>query len=303
MKRILGYADPWSAAAGDVVVVHVGAVPVGAVPVGAGPVGAGPVGGVPGGVMAPQPYQVDVVRVVSGDADGLGLDLRPVASPIDGVFEATPQATQLGSAIRVDRPAPVAAGEALELALWIWPTTPLHGRQGLIGRSGGAPDGGFGLEIGADGHAAFRFGDARVASPLALVARRWTHLVAGFDPVTNQLSLRQSTKAGSSIEADVSVAAQAAGPTQALAALAGPLWIGAIGGDPAGAHFNGKIAQPAPRRHAEVAVAAAPGRTRPRRARSGRGPCRRPGQPAGARRDGPRLDRRHPRLARRPRPI
>ena len=223
MKRVLGYTDPWSAAPGERVAVHVS-------------------------LLAGETYALDVVRVVSGDAQGLGLDLRAVASPIDGVHPGMPQRTALGSKLVVD-PAPrVPATGAFAVDVWLWPTLVARGRQGIASCWSGTQ--GFSLELGDAGDLVFRVGDgvaAHVASGQRLPERRWTHARASFDPAAHTLAVAYETRGappgGGGARGEVRQPC-----TVALRLPDLPLTIGALG-DPAGGrfsthHFNGKIARP-----------------------------------------------------------
>ncbi len=214
MKRVLGYTNPWSVVPGETVAVHVHTI-------------------------APEPYTLDVVRVVSGDAEGLGLDLRPQPSSIDGRYDGQPQQTALGSALIIDLAPTLVPGQSFGLSLWVWPTMPRSGRQGL------ADGGSYRLEIGDGGTIVFTFGEVSVRGGAPLVARRWTHIVASFDADRGEITVRQSV-AGDGI-ASAALVLDTAAATKGLAAPAAerPLVIAALGDAVAPhAHFNGKIARP-----------------------------------------------------------
>lgn len=221
MKRVLLYTSPWDARPGDRVDIHVS-------------------------LVAGERYDLDVVRVVSGDADGLGLDLRPVASPLAGSHRGTPQRTALGSRLDIDPAPPL--GDAFAFEAWLWPTAPAAGRQVVAAQWSDAAEHGWSLEI-TGGELILRIGGAEGGAILKadapLPERRWTHVRAVVEP--GLLRLEQQTRPVPSCGGAIAVVrhlnttARVAWPTL-------PLTLAALG-DPTGGrfstcHYDGKIARP-----------------------------------------------------------
>ncbi len=222
MKQVLVYTSPWDARAGETIDVHVS-------------------------LLAGDTYDLDVVRVISGDA-ALGLDLRPMPSAIDGEHPGSPQRTAIGSAMIVD-PAPrLDPMLPFTIDLWVWPTTPMGGRQTLAACWSEADAQGFALEICADGSPTFRVGSAAVSIPGALAERRWTHLRATFDPVVQRITLAVHTRTNPPGEPARTLECSAQNVLGPLSLAHFPLTFAALA-DPEGGrhmrhHFNGKLARP-----------------------------------------------------------
>ena len=219
MKRVLGYTDPWSVAPGETATLHVS-------------------------LLEGEEYDLDVVRVVSGDAQGLGLDLRPVPHPLAGRHRGERHRTAIGSAMIVD-PAPN-VGDRFELAIALFPTLLADGRQGLIGHWDDTAGEGWLLALDTDGRLAWRVGGVVVATPFLLPEPYWCHVAATATPGGLSLSVRIDRPAmlggpvawSGSVEAPITVVHPAR-----------PLVAAAIA-DPDGGrfhrhHFNGKLARAA----------------------------------------------------------
>lgn len=221
MKRVLLYTSPWDARPGEAVDVHVS-------------------------LLDGETYDLDVMRVVSGDADGLGLDLRPTASPVDGQHRGAPQRTALGSKLVVDPAPPL--GQAFAFEAWLWPTAPTAGRQVLAGQWTNDPARGWSLEIDG-GELAFRVaganGQATLRARAPLPERRWTHVRATVEP--GALRVEQRTRPRPACGGAIAVARQ----TQTVVRIDAPelpLTIAALGDPAAGrfstCHYDGKLARP-----------------------------------------------------------
>lgn len=223
MKRVLLYTDPWDARPGDTVRIHVS-------------------------LLAGEGYDLDVVRVVSGDAEA-GLDLRPVPSAIDGAHRGQPQRTAIGSSLVVD-PAPALDPAApIVVELWAWPTAPARGRQALCARWSDSPSAGFSLEVDS-GELVWRVagpgGAAVLRAGAALPERRWTFVRASFDPAAGALTLDQRTRGVPPAVRAFEVRRRAATDLRAVTLPPLPLVIAAL---PAPdrfttCHYDGKLAAP-----------------------------------------------------------
>lgn len=169
MKQVIGYCDPWSVAPGERIAFKVSCT-------------------------GAAEYRADLLRIICGDdtPGGPGLDLRPIASAVNGSYPAREQRNPIGSYIVVADHAALRGGGSLTVACLAWPTTPTKGRQGLISHWCERTRAGFSLEIDANGAASFRAGDAETeievatSRPLAT-----TYALVWFPPFdsSNQLGL------------------------------------------------------------------------------------------------------------------
>lgn len=125
----------------------------------------------------------------------------------------------------------------------IWPTTPAKGRQGIIAKRDAATGAGFALWIDARGAGA-SIGDGRGAAEVEvgrpLRERAWYRVSMSYDAASGTLSVRQEPL-------DPAFGVDDAGSASARLSLRGApvtgaaLVIGAMGGEPVGGNFNGKI--------------------------------------------------------------
>ena len=303
MLPLTGYADRFSVAPGETIAFKVSST-------------------------AATPYQVRLVRLISGDPNpaGPGIKEEPVAAPFAASYPSRVQPVPLGSYLRVpDAPAlrrarQLHAGRD-HLADHARPGPPGHRRaprsegwhriRPVRGRA----------EAPApwSGTAAARIAAVHVGKPL--LARTWYRVWATYDAATRTLAVGQAPLVPR-VRADD--AGRASTPVAFPPALDSgtPLLVAALGGDPVAGHYNGKVERPAlyDVALAETAIPAAPdGISSPppggglglqpgnlRHARGGRGAERAPRrarQPPGARHDGLDLDGRGDVLAPRARAV
>jgi N,N-dimethylformamidase len=186
---------------------------------------------------------LDVVRLICGDEDPAGPGAKIEAVEVEGAGEygAGVQAVACGSLAVAPLPGDE-AWPSFTVALWLWPTTPAHGRrQGLVAR-----DGHFALCIGPDGALELEIAGA-VGARIAPGPRerRWSHVVASFDAQSGRAALSLDSAAWPpQHDAEVAdVAAPAAG-TDAPIILAATALDPAFS-HPAGVeHYNGKLEEP-----------------------------------------------------------
>lgn len=224
MKRVLLYTSPWDARPGETVDIHVS-------------------------LLEGAAYELDVTRVVCGDA-GLGLDLRPMPTPIAGIHAGSAQRTAIGSCMVVD-PAPSIDPDApFAIEMWLWPTLPGRGAQMIAERW---QDGeGFALELGPARDLVFRVGGvggtAELATGVPVPERRWTFIRAAFDPASGRMDLYQETQARPPAQPASAITRHLATPLRALGTPAVPLNLAASaergGGRFTTRHYNGKLAAP-----------------------------------------------------------
>ena len=225
MLPLVGYADRFSVAPGETIAFKVSSA-------------------------SAEPYQARLVRVICGDPNpaGPGIRERDVSASFAGPHQSRAQRVPLGSYARVaDAPALRNLGSFTATAI-IWPTTPGKGRQGIIAKRDGASGAGFALWIDARGVGA-SVGDGRgarveVEVGKALRERAWYRVTMAYDAAARTLGVRQAPldpAFGVDDAGEASAPATLAGPLDAAA----PLHIAALGGEPVGGHFNGKIEAPA----------------------------------------------------------
>lgn len=224
MLPLTGYADRFSVAAGETIAFKVSSAMPGA-------------------------YSARLVRVISGDPNpaGPGIRERDVPAPFAGHHPSRHQPVPLGSYARVaDAPA-LQKLTSFHATAIVWPTLPNKGRQGIIAKRDAGNGAGFALWIGARGAgASVGDGTTRVEVEVGrpMRERAWYRVSMRYDAAARSLTVRQDPL-------DPAHGVDDAGESSMAAALAGapitarPLYIGVLGGDPVGGHFNGKIEAPA----------------------------------------------------------
>ena len=228
--RILGYVDRLSVAPGDRLELKLSCTEV-------------------------ERYRLDFVRIVCGDPDlrGPGLQLDPVASPVDGEYRGCFQPIDAGSCVRIDNlPAPH-DGSSFAVAAFIWPTAPLGRRQAVMGWWSESDAAGFALEIGETGTLRLRLGTGGAISdatcPGVLLGRRWYFVAASFAAETGMARVHWTALDPHAGSADSACASLAAASWRAPPSDT-PYLIGAHRAAPShgrwmsGAHYNGKVEGP-----------------------------------------------------------
>ena len=214
MLPLTGYADRFSVAPGETIAFKVSST-------------------------AAMPYQVRLVRLISGDPNpaGPGIKEEPVAAPFAASYPSRVQPVPLGSYLRVpDSPALRRLG-SFTLVATIWPTTPGQGRQGIVARH--EPNAGTGFALFVDDRGAGALvGDGRgsvaavhVGKPL--LARTWYRVWATYDAATRTLAVGQAPLVPRVRADDAGGASITVAFTPALDSGT-PLLVAALGGDPGG---------------------------------------------------------------------
>ncbi|MDE0418678.1 MAG: LamG domain-containing protein [bacterium] len=219
MKSIVGYANRWSAKAGDTVEFKVS-------------------------TYGRERYRADLVRIICGDDDphrGLFCE-EEIEAPFNGTHKGRTQEMTAGSCVIVPQPDAAERLASFTVQAWIYPTLPGGREQGIITHWDGAASCGFALVITAAGTLALRTGDGAIhelSLETRLESRRW-HLVAGtFDAATGTLGLYLD-RLSSEVEAGQNAHASGEGgfrPASRSLVIA----AGEAGGSD---HFNGKIDRP-----------------------------------------------------------
>ena len=159
---VTGYVGEWSVAPGDDISLHVSC-------------------------DSPQ-YEVSVERLRHGDLDpsGPGFRSEPVPSDIDGPRPGRHQKIRVGSCV-VGPDDFLLPSPTFALGVWIWPTTPAHGKeQVFFGWRDESADDGLALVLADDGELCVRYGTGTdpsrlFRSAMRLRRRSWFHVAATID--------------------------------------------------------------------------------------------------------------------------
>ena len=193
-------------------------------------------------------FRADLVRLRCSDDSPDGPGFREVAVPsaLDGEYPARRQVSRAGSYVLVPSASAFDRLTAFTLEVWVWPTTPSKGPQGLLTRCSQAR--GLGLVIDAAGCAALRIGRCEHSSGTPLAARTWTRIAGAWDPASGRACLVQRPRDPAPL-AHEPVVAEAALP-EAPDATGLPVLMAAWhGGHRGSGHvaqglYNGKLARP-----------------------------------------------------------
>jgi N,N-dimethylformamidase len=241
---IVGYADRWSVQPGESLRVMVS--------------------------TAEPRYHSRVVRLIHGDTNpaGPGYKDRPVGSDIEGWYDGRLQPYHPGSfAVVPDAEEVLRAESGLEVAAWVYASTPGGHAQALLGKWDATGQAGYLLVLAADGAPALWLGDglggfAAITTGEPLRAFTWYRIAAGFDIATGRAWVRQES-AGPAHLPKILAETEAITPV-VTADTSAPFSIGAWTSSrlppPASrlttaGHFNGKIDAPEVRRGDTIVAA------------------------------------------------
>ncbi|MFO0336082.1 MAG: N,N-dimethylformamidase beta subunit family domain-containing protein [Pseudomonadota bacterium] len=146
---------------------------------------------------SPGSFAARIVRLVNGDVDprGPGRRFEVVEAELSGTPRVEPQRVEIGGHVRVDAGA-LDLSDGFTVQVFVYPTLPSKGRQGLLGQHDPDTRAGWLLEIDAHGHVAFGVGsgarESRVRSGKPLLPEVWYSVVATYDAAARTLSLRQA---------------------------------------------------------------------------------------------------------------
>ena len=222
---LIGYADRLSASTGETVEFKVSS-------------------------RSEQPFEARLVRVICGDPNPDGPGIKEVAIPSDfeGSWPSHAKDAHLGSHARV--PAARPEGAAMTVVATIWPTRPAIEGQGIV--SWLSADGRTGLALVLDGArgAVLRAarseggGTVEVAVGKPLRPRTWYRVWGSIDKDSGALTVGQASLDGCAVVDDTGTARREAEEPISPAGDGEDLFIAALGGEPVGGHFNGKIERP-----------------------------------------------------------
>ena len=193
-------------------------------------------------------FDASLVRLRCSDDSPKGPGYREVEVPsaIDGAYPARRQASRAGSHVVVPSSPAFDGLTAFTLEVWVWPTMPSRGNQGLLTR--GTQGCGMGLVIDAAGCAALRIGSFELTSGTPLLARAWTRIAGAYDPSSGRARLVQRPLEEAPLAHEPALAEAAAPEAPDAAGLPVVLaaWHGGFGGTGLIPQelYNGKLARP-----------------------------------------------------------
>ena len=192
-------------------------------------------------VSSPAPeYDVSLVRLIHGDPNpaGPGFKEELVRSAIDGRHPGRVQPLQSGSHVLVPHAPELCPAGSFSVAVWLCPTAPRLGVQGLVTKLDAGH--GWGVLLGPGG-AALRIDSSEVGTRVPLLPWEWYLLVCMMNAVSGTVRLvqrpaRRLVGAGVELEQRCPTA-----PT----ATSTPLVIaGWWSGDHVAGHYNGRLEVP-----------------------------------------------------------
>ena len=131
----------------------------------------------------PGQYRAEIVRLRCADHTGVGLKQTTLPSTVNGLYPARFQPTYAGSYIDIG----VSAAFVLTsgtLQAYLWPTTPLKGRQAIMGNWDETTGHGYALMLDEQGALALLLGDGQhrqvVSTRVPLLAHHWYVTAASF---------------------------------------------------------------------------------------------------------------------------
>ncbi|WP_159993069.1 N,N-dimethylformamidase beta subunit family domain-containing protein [Roseomonas sp. 18066] len=137
------------------------------------------------------------VRCADPDPDGPGLRFDTPGTPLDGRVPLRHQPLRPGSCgLVADAPA-LWRGGSFSVGLFLWPTAPQAGPQGIVARWRDDTGQGWRLGLDAEGCLEFILGDGaspwRVTAPRPLLEREWVFIGAAYDADKGELRVFQES--------------------------------------------------------------------------------------------------------------
>jgi len=169
-KPLLGYTDPFCVEAGQTIQFKVSA-------------------------ELPGEYQAEIVRLRCADHTDIGLKQSTVTTPVNGLYTGRFQPTQAGSYVEVAAADHFKGLERVTLQAYVWPTTPLKGRQALLGAWDETHGRGYALILDAQGALAMIVGDGErqdiISTGVPLLERHWYLVAASYDTTAGDIWVGQ----------------------------------------------------------------------------------------------------------------
>jgi N,N-dimethylformamidase len=169
-KPLLGYTDPFCVEAGQPIQFKVSS-------------------------ELPGEYQAEIVRLRCADHIGIGLKQSTVTTPVNGAYTGRFQPTQAGSYVEVETAGPFNLLERVTLQVYVWPTTPLQGRQALLGAWDETHGRGYAMILDEQGALAMIVGDGErqevISTGVPVLERHWYLVAASYDTRTGDVWVGQ----------------------------------------------------------------------------------------------------------------
>ena len=202
-------------------------------------------------------YRADIVRLICGDDSpgGPGFKETVIETSANGDYPGRAQTMHDGSYVTVAGNPLLDGITSFTLQAMIWPTTPLKGRQALLGKWCEDSQAGFSLYIDENGATALCLGDGSGAVETlnvgtAMIGREWYFVAASFDAQTREMRIIQEPLAdcpgvGEATSAQTTANLAGPGSNDAPFIMAAQSEEHAEPGSTTmSAHFNGKIDSP-----------------------------------------------------------
>ena len=196
-----------------------------------------------------KPYEAGLVRIRCGDPnpDGPGIKEQSLDADFTGSYPSRFQPVFRGSYARVGDHPSLAIDGSFTLSARIWPSLPGSSAQGLIAKWDDKTAAGFALLVDERG-TVLRLGDGKgqpveipVGKPLR--ARVWYQVWASWDVATQVVSVGQRPLVAAHGIEDEGVIHQTVAIDPVLESRQ-PLYLAALGREPVGGHYNGKLEDP-----------------------------------------------------------
>lgn len=146
-------------------------------------------------------FEASIVRLIHGDPnpEGPGFKAEPVQTSVQGEYPGREQPLRGGSYIVVPYGEPLSSLRSFTIQMWICPTTPEKGLQGLFNHWDDSTGEGYGLFIGEHGGLELWLGGdsgpvsvRKFSSGAPLRAREWYFVAASYDADEGQAGLFQA---------------------------------------------------------------------------------------------------------------
>src|SRR3569833_1031071 len=97
----------------------------------------------------PIAYRADLVRIICGDdnPEGPGYKEEEIAASFSGDYKGRKQHIHAGSCVKVPDSRPLRLLESFTVQTFVWPTTPLKGKQAVVSKWSNEDKSGFALII------------------------------------------------------------------------------------------------------------------------------------------------------------
>lgn len=196
-------------------------------------------------------YQAEIVRIICGDDNpaGPGVKEAVFAADIAGTYPGRKQDIRAGSYVCVPANPTLNAVRSFTVQVFVWPTTPDKGCQGLVTKWDKAAGSGFALIIDAQGCVALQISDGKggittVSTERPMLARRWYRVGAAYDGETGIMRVFQHPLRPMPGIEDGGAAERAA--PAAVAENSAPLLFAAMGDERGelNCFYNGKLDSP-----------------------------------------------------------